>query len=300
MFKPTIVARIMVLAAVLSVLAGGVGQASDLAGVKAAKVLRHIGVPYANFVSGGGDGMDVELVKMFAESLGVRYEFVPSSWKTVIGDLTGKEVKATGTEITVIRDVPVKGDLIACGLTMLPWREKIVDFSDPTFPTQVWVLARADAAMKPIPPTGTIESDIDLVKGLLNGVSILGMANTCLEPELYNIEDTGAKVSMFTRNLNEMAPAVINGEAETTLLDVPDALIALSKWPGRVKVIGPVSTRQAMALGFSKSSPNLREAFNVFFAQIKSDGRYLTVVKKYYPAVFDYYPEFFAPAGPGL
>lgn len=277
----------------LLVLGEGAAPANDLPQIKDAGVLRHIGVPYANFVTGSGDGMDVELVKLFAQSLVVRYEFVKSSWKTVIGDLTGKQVKASGEDITILGDVPVKGDLIACGLTMLPWREKIVDFSHPTFPTQVWVLARAGLSMNPIRPTGSIHRDIVSVKGLLEGFTILGVANTCLEPELYNIKDTGAVVRMFDRNLNEMAPAVINGEADATLLDVPDALIALSKWPGGVKVIGPVSDRQVMGLGFAKSSPRLQEAFNRFLEECKSDGRYLALVKKYYPAVFDYYPEFF-------
>ena len=46
-------------------------QARDLAEIKAEGVLRHIGIPYANFVSGSGDGMDVELIKGFALHLQV-------------------------------------------------------------------------------------------------------------------------------------------------------------------------------------------------------------------------------------
>lgn len=268
-------------------------SARDLNDIKAGKVIRHLGVPYANFVTGSGDGMDVELVRMFAQSLGLRYEYVETSWANVIGDLTGKTVKASGDDITVEGEVPVKGDLIASGLTVLPWRMKIVDYSEPTFPTQVWVLARADLAMRPITPTGDIDRDIHRVKSLLSGVSILGVANTCLEPSLYKIGDTGAHIRIFTHNLNELAPAVINGEADTTLLDVPDALIALAKWPGRVKVIGPVSRPQIMGVAFAKSSPMLKKAFNDFLAQCKADGRFLALVRKYYPAVFDYYPDFF-------
>ncbi len=36
--------------------------ARDLDEIKKSGVLRHLGVPYANFVTGSGDGMDVELV----------------------------------------------------------------------------------------------------------------------------------------------------------------------------------------------------------------------------------------------
>lgn len=105
---------------------------ADLPGVKAKGVLRHLGVPYANFVTGTGDGMDVELIKLFAQDIGVKYQYVKTSWENVVADLTGKKVKAKGDDVQVLGEAPVKGDLIASGFTILPWREKIVTFSAPT------------------------------------------------------------------------------------------------------------------------------------------------------------------------
>jgi hypothetical protein len=49
-----------------------------------------------------------------------------------------------------------------------------------------------------------------------------------------------------------------------------------------------------MAVGFSKSSPELRRAFNDFLATLKRDGTYASLVRKYYPSAFRYFPEFFA------
>jgi hypothetical protein len=46
-------------------------------------------------------------------------------------------------------------------------------------------------------------------------------------------------------------PALIAGESESTLLDVPDAPIALQKWTGQVKIIGPISEVQMMACAFA-------------------------------------------------
>ena len=266
---------------------------ADLPEIKARGVLRHLGVPYANFVTGTGDGMDVELVTLFAQDLGVKYEYVNTSWEHVISDLTGKRVKAKGDNIQVLGKAPVRGDLIACGFTVLPWRQKIVDYSTPTFPTQVWLIAKADTPLSPITPSGDIHKDISAVKALLRGHSLLGKANACLDPALYNLGSTGAKIKIFPRGPNELAPAVINGEAEMTLLDVPDALIALEKWPGKIKVIGPISEMQVMAAAFAKDSPQLREAFNRFLEKCRQDGTYLRLVKKYCPVVFSYYPDFF-------
>lgn len=266
--------------------------AADLDEVLKEGKLRHLGIPYANFVTGGGDGMDVELVSLFANHLGVKYEFVKTDWGSAIGDLTGKKVKPKGNDVEVLEEVPVKGDVIASGMTILPWREKAVAFSSPTFPTQVWVIARADSPLKPIKPTGKAERDIQAVKSLFRHRTVLCKKNTCLDPDLYNMENTEAFVKLFGGALNELAPALINGESELLLLDMPDAIIALQKWPGRIKILGPMTDIQNMAVAFRKESPRLREKFNEFLVRCKKDGTYDRLVKKYYPSVAAYYSGF--------
>ena len=123
---------------------------ADLDGVKQQGVLRHLGIPYAGFITGAGDGMDVELMQRFAKHLGVRYEFVNTDWANIFGDLTGNKVRPNGNDIEIISKVPIKGDVAANGITVLPWREKAVNFSLPTFPNQVWLVARANSSIKPI------------------------------------------------------------------------------------------------------------------------------------------------------
>jgi ABC-type amino acid transport substrate-binding protein len=269
--------------------------AGDLEAVIRAGKLRHLGIPYANFVISPDTGLDVELIRSFAAHLGVQYEFVDSSWPRIVADLTGKSVTANGDDIQVIAKTPVRGDLIAAGFTILDWRQKIVDFSTPTFPTGVWLIAREDSALRPIVPSGDIHRDVQAAKALLQGKSVLGLQDSCLDPALYALDQVGALVTFFpgNRNLDEMIPAVMAGMAETTLMDVPVALIALEKWPGKIKVIGPISLPQEMACAFPKSAPNLRRAFDAFFEKLKADGSYDSLVRKYYPSVFSYYGGFF-------
>ncbi|MCB1874852.1 MAG: transporter substrate-binding domain-containing protein [Chromatiales bacterium] len=271
--------------------------ARELDEVLSAGVLRHLGIPYANFVTGSGDGMDVELIQSFARHLGVRYEYVSTDWNRVFGDLNGRHAqRGTDGHAELLASTDVRGDLIANGMTILPWRQELVDFSTPTFPSGVWLMARSDSLLQPIKPTGSLNGDIGLVKTGMNGRSVLALASTCLDPNLYKVSDTGADVRLLGkgRKLNEMAPAILDGMAETTLLDVPDALIALEKWPGEIKVIGPVSGSQDMAVAFSKDSPKLRAAFNEWFEGFRYGGQYMELVEKYYPAVFLHFPEFFA------
>ncbi len=273
-------------------------HATELDDIRARGVLRHLGVPYANFVretATGTDGLDVELMQLFAKHLGVRYELVKTSWSEVFGDLTGNLIETNGGVVTTVGSTEIKGDIVANGLTILPYRQKIVDYSIPTFPTGVWLVARSDSAIKPIKPSGNIDQDILQVKTVLAGRSVLSMKNTCLDPDLYNLASTGADIRYYTASqlLNEIAPAVIDGVAETTLLDIPDALIALQKWPGEVKIIGPISPHQLMGVAVAKNSSELLIEFNKFFRSCWENGTYKQLVNKYYPSIFLYLDDFF-------
>ncbi|HYN78895.1 MAG TPA: transporter substrate-binding domain-containing protein [Lamprocystis sp. (in: g-proteobacteria)] len=279
----------------LALLVATGAAAGGLADLKARGVLRHLGIPYANFVTGAGDGMDVELMRAFADHLGVRYEYVPSDWAEVIGDLTGHRIESKGDDYEVIGAVPIRGDVIANGMTVIPWRSKVVAFADPTFPTQVWLVSRADLPLSPIAPSEHLGQDIRATRSLMPKRTLLGKADTCLDPDLYDIKATGAKVALFKGTLNELAPAVINGESELTLLDVPDALVALQKWPGEIKVIGPVSEPQDMAPAFRPADADLRDAFNAFLKQMKASGEFKRIALSYYPFVVDYFPDYLAP-----
>lgn len=265
----------------------------DLDEVKKRGAIRHLGVPYANFVTGSGDGMDVEIVQLFAKHLGVRYEYVKTSWERVVPDLIGKNVKPTGNEVEILADAPIRGDIIANGFTILPWREKILNFSRPTFPTQIILVAGAQSPLKPIKPSGDITKDIDRVKGLTKNRTVLGVEKTCLDPALYHIAEAGAKVRNFTGSIDDLAPAVVQGEAETAIMEMPDALLTLKKYPGKIKIIGPLSPMQEMAAGFAKEAPQLLAEFNKFLAQSKKDGIYRQIIKKYYPSAISFYATFF-------
>jgi len=129
----------------------------------------------------------------------------------------------------------------------------------------------------------------------LQGTSVLAMKDSCLDPALYPMQETGANVKLFPpeRDLDEMIPSVIAGSVDTTLMDVPVALIALERWAGEIKVVGPVSLQQEMANAFDKSAPKLRVEFEKFFSACKADNTCHGLVNKYYPTVFSYYPDFF-------
>jgi len=290
---------ILTVAAILAVSVSAhitTARADDLDDVLARGELRHLAIRYANFNTGAGDGFDTELAQGFAKSLGVKYTMVQTDFYSVMRDLLGKNVVRKGDEVTLEGDFPIRGDIIASGFTILPWREKVVLYSHPTFPSQVWLVARADSPQTPIKGSGPLAQDIAETKAMIAGKSLLVLEKTCLDPANYGLKDKGIDLRAYTKstNLNEMVPALLNNDAELTLLDVPDVLLDLQKWSGKIKVLGPISEEQALAAGFRKSGGRLRDAFNDYLTSIKADGRYDALVNKYYPGIRRYFPDFFA------
>lgn len=270
--------------------------AADLQEIRERGELRHLGIRYANFVTGSGDGFDVELVQGFARHIGVRYTLVYSDFYNVIRDLLGKDVVRNGHAVSLAGNFPVKGDMIATGFTVLPWREAVLLYSKPTFPSQVMLVARADSTFKPIKGSDNLGSDIVETKRLIGRHSLLVMEKTCLDPANYGLRAEAYDLRRYTKsmNLNEMVPALLNREAELTLLDVPDAILDLRRWAGQIKILGPISEHQDLAAAFPRESPELRKAFDEYLAKIRADGSYDKLVDKYYPGIRRYFPEFFA------
>lgn len=288
--------RIFRMAALLCLWAAASVSAADLKEIQARGELRHLGIPYANFVTGSGDGFDVEMIQGFAKHIGVRYTLVLSDFYSIIRDLLGKDVVRKGNEVSLSGDHPVKGDMIATGFTVLPWREAVLLYSKPTFPSQVLLVARHDSRLEPIRESKDMGQDIASTKSRIGKQSLLVMERTCLDPANYGLKNAGIDLKAYSRstNLSEMVPALINKEAELTLLDVPDAILDLKKWAGKIKVIGPISEYQDLAAAFPKDAPELRKAFDEYLLKIKADGTYDRLVDKYYPGIRRYFPEFFA------
>jgi Bacterial extracellular solute-binding proteins, family 3 len=270
--------------------------AADLAEIKQRGEIRHIGIRYANFVTGAGDGLDVELMQGFAKRIGVSYKLVYSDFYSVIRDLLGKDVVRKNGEVTLTGDYPIKGDVISTGFTVLPWRQAILLYSEPTLPSQVLLVAPAESELHPIEAGADLAADIAMTRKVIGSKSVLVMERTCLDPTNYGLVNVGLDLKSYTKsaNLNEMVPAMLNKDAELTLLDVPDAILDLRKWAGRIKILGPISDRQILATAFPKDAPALRDEFNAYLSDIKASGVYDRLVDKYYPGIRQFFPEFFA------
>ena len=284
-----------VFGSLVGILAATAAGAADLDEIKARGELRHIGIRYANFVTGSGDGFDVEIMQGFAHRLGVKYTLVYSDFYNVIRDLLGKDAVRKDGEVLLTGDYTIKGDVIATGFTVLPWREQILNYSDATFPSQVLLVAPSNAPFQPIHDGADVADDIKATTQLIGSHSLLVMERTCLDPANYGLTGIGLDLKAYTKstNLNEMVPALLGSEAQLTLLDVPDAILDLRKWAGKIKVLGPVSKPQTLAAAFPKDAVKLRNAYNDYLRDLKANGEYDRLVDKYYPGIRRFLPDFF-------
>jgi ABC-type amino acid transport substrate-binding protein len=207
----------------------------------------------------------------------------------VISDLCGKKVIPKGDEVEIIGQSEVKGDIIGNGLTILSWRKKVIDYSVPYIPTAIWVVAREDSELKPIPPSGDLKKDVAATKLLLRGKEVLAIRNTCVDPVLYDLKEV-TPLYKEGIELNDLAPAVIKGGAELCILDVPDALVALEKYPGAIKILGRITEDQSMGFGISKDCPELLKSFNSFLEKLRKEGKLKKIILKYYPEIERYFP----------
>lgn len=259
--------------------------------------LRHLGVPYARFVTGSGDGLDVELMERFANYLGVCYRYVQSSWEDIVPDLIGRNLSVEGDRVVLGTERPKKGDVIASGLTVLEWRKNVLAFSSSTFPTQVWLISPYDHHQRPIDPCGNMADDVKSTVEMVSGMTVMGVERTCLDPKLYGLDERGASIVPFKGDTSDLVPAMLGGLSDLLILDVPDVLVALSYWQGRIKVLGPISPEQNMAVAFPLKDQDILLKFEDFYGQLVASGEYRKMVKKYYPSLFLHFPSFLEDGG---
>lgn len=85
--------------------------ALGLAEIRDSGVIRYQGIAYTHFVSGSRDGRDVEPILGIAAHPGLRNGFVPDTWTTVPGDLTGQHAKRNGTRGERYGNTPMHGNI---------------------------------------------------------------------------------------------------------------------------------------------------------------------------------------------
>jgi cystine transport system substrate-binding protein len=246
---------LLLLGALQLAFSGSVLAGSEWGQVRSSGVLK-VGTQgtYAPFTyhdpaSGQLTGFDVEVARAVGVKLGVKVEFVEGPWDGLVAGLDDHRY-----------------DLVANEITITPQRQQKYDFSTP------YVVSRGALIVKA--GNNAIHSFKDL-KG--KKVAVALSSNFGQLALQY-----GAQVLNNT-DLFQSIALVKDGRADATLNDRLAYLDFLKHHPdAQIKFAATDSNTELEAFILNKGQPELKAAIDRALAQIKSDGTYQRISKKYF------------------
>jgi lysine-arginine-ornithine-binding protein len=215
--------------------------------------------PYGNPI-----GFEVDLGNALCSAIGAKCVWVPGDFDSMIPSLQARKI-----------------DAIMSSLTSTEKRRRQIAFSDKLFKTPTRMIAKVGSPLLP-----TVESLKGKSVGVLQGTNQEIYAKTVWEPK-------GVKIVSYTSQ-NQIYADMKSGRLDAGLSDEVQAKLGFLKSPeGQAySFVGPSIDDPnimgvAAAIGLRKSDPDLKAAFNKAIAEIRKNGTYEKIAKKYFD--FDIY-----------
>lgn len=211
--------------------------------------------PFENVVNGETVGFDVDIMKEIGERLGYEIEFKTYKFDALIAGMQA------GTEF----------DMIASAMTIKPERAEQVDFSEPYINSNQSLAVTTDS---------TIKSVNDLKSGDKVGVQS-GTTGEAWAKE--NLAPKGITVTPYDDILAAFN-ALSAGDVVGVINDAPISQDVVKDEARKAAVIEEIKTDEQYGFAFNQDNDALREAVNEKLAEIKEDGTYVEIYKKWFGA----------------
>lgn len=255
--KKRSVVLVAAMLAVLTLLAacGGGSSQSTLDKVKAGGVIK-IGTEgtyspfsYHDKETNKLTGYDVEVARAVGKKMGVKVEFVESTFDAIFAGLTSDRFDAVGNQVTVT-----------------PERQKLYSFSEPYTVSEGVIVVKSDNTK--------VKSLADL-KGLTSAQS-----TTTTFAKLA--KDAGAKVQ-GVEAFPQAITLVKQGRVDAVINDKLAVLEYLaSTKETEVKIVGTAGEETKQAFAFRKKDTALAKAFNKALDELRADGTLAKISEKYF------------------
>ena len=221
---------------------GGTGASGeDLKTIKPGTLVVGVDNPYPPFEQGRApdyEGFEVDLMNEIASRIGLETEYRDTPFDTIFRDL------AQG-----------KFDAAIAGSTILPEREKVVDFGNPWFVTEQSLLVKED-------------SDIQTIDDL-DGKTVGVQKGTTGEDYVQAHAHPGDLRSY--PQVDDAFNALVAGQVEAVMFDLSGTQEAAKTLDG-LRVAESYNTGEYLAPSYAEDNDPLREAANKAFEEMKSDG----------------------------
>jgi polar amino acid transport system substrate-binding protein len=199
-------------------------------------------------------GFDVDVGVELAKALGVKFVPVNTQWPSIIAALTAGRF-----------------DVIMSGMSITEERRKRIDFSDPYMVIGQTILLNPKHKAR-------VKSYKDL-----NHSDFTVASNTATTGE--------AAVKRLMPNCRyrpygeevEGARAVLESEVDAFVYDLPfNAVFQALYGKGKLIFLDEPFTKEDLAWGIRKNDPDFKKFLNEFLQQLKADGRYERIYKKWF------------------
>jgi polar amino acid transport system substrate-binding protein len=198
-------------------------------------------------------GFDIDLARLMARKLGVKLKVVNQGWDGIIPALL------TG-----------KFDVTLGGMTITAERAKSVDFCDPYLTIgQTVLLARKHA--------GAITRHEQLDAPQFRVLSKLGTTGEIAMRKHF----PRAQLRTFEHQA-DAAIEVRNGRADAFVYDLPFNAVMAAQFPDTLVHLKPPFTHEDLGWAIRKNDPALKAWLNAFLAELKRDGTYDALYRKWF------------------
>lgn len=199
-------------------------------------------------------GFDVDVAKRMAKAMKVELELVSTAWDGIIPAL-----------------LTDKFDVLMSGMTLTQERNLTVNFATPYILIGQSVLLKKELA-------GEVKSYADLNDPKYTIASKLG---TTGEQATKRMIGKAKYISYETEQEGVME--LVNGKIDAFIYDLPFNAIAVSqKGAGKIVHLAEPFTKEPLAWAIRKGDPDFLNWLNNFMAQIKYDGVYDKIYKKWF------------------
>jgi polar amino acid transport system substrate-binding protein len=200
--------------------------------------------------SGKRTGFDVDLVEAIAKKLGKQVEWVDIDFKGLIPGL-----------------VSHRFDMAVSAIYITDERKKVVDFTEPYYAGGLVAMVKDDSSIQKL-------SDLDGKKVTVQvGTKSVGFLQERY-PKVQRVE---------VEKNQEMFNLVDIGRADAAVTGKPAAYQYVRTRPG-LKVLPEQLTTEEYGMALRKDEPELTKAVNKAIEQVKADGTYAAIVKKWFPS----------------
>lgn len=198
-------------------------------------------------------GFDIDVAKEMAKAMGVKFVPVNTAWDGIIPSL-----------------ITAKFDIIMSGMTVTQERNLKINFANPYIVVGQTVLINNKHK-------GTVKSYKNLNKSNYIVTSKLG---TTGEQAVKRMIPKCTYKSFETET--EAVLEVINGKADAFVYDLPMNVVFMAQQgQGKLVFLDKPFTFEPLAWAINKGDPDFMNWLNNFLWQIKNDGRYDRIYKKW-------------------